>query len=196
MNDLTHQIGTDFERIAKNIHPGGWGIESERPLATLLGSCVAVCMFDPVIRIGGMNHFLLPSCRASDNAEVDIILNGDYSMEVLVNGMLNKGAKKIRLVAKVFGGGNILSSINTDIGGRNSAFAFEWLECEGITLASSDCNGPWSRKVVFVPRTGDAFCRRIPTSETIASQAAKKELEYARLLEKKMQPREKNIWLF
>ena len=196
MNDLNHQIGTDFERIAKNIHPGQWAIESERPIATLLGSCIAVCLFDPVLRMGGMNHFLLPSCPRSDNAEVDVILNGDYSMEVLVNGMLNKGAKKVRLIAKVFGGGTIISSINTDIGGRNSAFAFEWLEREGIALASSDCNGPWARKVVFVPRTGDAFSRRIPISQAIATQEVKKELEYERSLEKKMQPHEKNVWLF
>ena len=65
---------------------------------------------------------------------MDIIMNGDYSMEVLVNGLLNRGAKKIRLVAKAFGGGTIISSIRMAIGERNSSFAQEWLEREGAEL--------------------------------------------------------------
>ncbi len=182
MNDDTHQTGKDFERIARNINPGGWAIESERPISTLLGSCVAVCLYDPKLKIGGMNHFLLPSRTSADNSDLDIILNGDYSMEVLVNGLLNKGAQKSRLIAKAFGGGTIISSINMDIGGRNSAFAHEWLEREGIPLVASDFNGPWSRKVVFVPQTGDAFCRRIPTTQASAAVVAKAEQDYERSL--------------
>jgi chemotaxis protein CheD len=196
MNDDTHQTGKDFERIARNINPGGWAIESERPISTLLGSCVAVCLYDPQLKLGGMNHFLLPSRTGADNSDIDIILNGDYSMEVLVNGLLNKGAKKARLIAKAFGGGTIVSSINMDIGGRNSAFAHEWLEREGIPLVASDFNGPWSRKVVFVPQTGDAFCRRNPTTQASAAVVVKAEQEYERsLLVQKKEP-VKKIELF
>lgn len=178
MNDVSPQNGKDYERIARNINPGGWAIESERPISTLLGSCVAVCLFDPKLNIGGMNHFLLPSSTSGNNADVDVILNGDYSMEVLVNGLLNKGAQKSRLVAKAFGGGTIVSSIRLAIGERNAAFAHEWLEREGIRLIASDFNGPWSRKVVFVPNTGDAFCRRIPTTQANVAAVAKAEHEY------------------
>lgn len=172
------QTGKDFERIARNINPGGWAIETAQPISTLLGSCVAVCLHDPKLRIGGMNHFLLPSSSRSSNADVDVILNGDYSMEVLVNGLLNKGAQKSRLVAKAFGGGTIISSIKMAIGERNSAFAKEWLEREGIPLLASDFNGPWSRKVVFVPQSGDAFCRRIASTQANAEDVAKAELAY------------------
>jgi len=196
MNDTTHQTGKDFERIARNINPGGWAIESERPISTLLGSCVAVCLFDPKLKLGGMNHFLLPSRTGADNSDIDVIMNGDYSMEVLVNGLLNKGAKKSRLVAKAFGGGTIVSSIRMAIGERNSSFAQEWLEREGIPLVASDFNGPWSRKVVFVPQSGDAFCRRIPTTQANAAEVAKAEQEYERLLAVQKKTPVKKIELF
>jgi chemotaxis protein CheD len=196
MNDLTHQTGKDFERIARNINPGGWAIETERPISTLLGSCVAVCLFDPKLKLGGMNHFLLPSRTSADNADIDVIMNGDYSMEVLVNGLLNKGAKKSRLIAKAFGGGTIVSSIRMAIGERNSAFTLEWLEREGIPLVASDFNGPWSRKVVFVPQTGDAFCRRIPTTQANAAEVAKAEQEYERSLAAQKKTPAKKIELF
>jgi chemotaxis protein CheD len=192
----THQTGKDFERIARNINPGGWAIESERPISTLLGSCVAVCLFDPVLKLGGMNHFLLPSRTSGVNADIDVIMNGDYSMEVLVNGLLGKGAKKARLVAKAFGGGTIVSSIRMAIGERNAAFAHEWLDREGIPLIASDFNGPWSRKIVFVPQNGDAFCRRIPTTQANAADVARAELAYESSLTVKKKTTEKKIELF
>lgn len=197
MNTSVHLTGKDYERSARNIHPGRWAIEVERPIATLLGSCVSVCLFDPRLRIGGMNHFLLPSQCNTTFAETDIILNGDYSMEVLVNGLLNKGASKTRLVAKAFGGGTIISSIRMAIGQRNADFAKEWLEREGIPLVASDLCGPWSRKVVFLPQSGEAYCRRIPTSQVDAAAVTKAELEYEKsLLQPKKKVAEKRIELF
>lgn len=196
MSDLSQLTGKDFERIARNINPGGWAIETDRPIATLLGSCVAVCLFDAKLRIGGMNHFLLPSRTSAANADTDVILSGDYAMEILVNGLLNKGANKSRLVAKAFGGGTIVSSIRMAIGERNADFAHEWLDREGIPLVASDFSGPWSRKVVFVPQTGDAFCRRMPTTQASAAEVAKAELEYESSLVKPRVSKEKKIELF
>ncbi|MFA6061963.1 MAG: chemotaxis protein CheD [Gallionella sp.] len=192
----THQTGKDYERIARNINPGGWAIESERPISTLLGSCVAVCLFDPSLKLGGMNHFLLPTRTSSANSDIDVIMNGDYSMEVLVNGLLNKGAKKSRLVAKAFGGGTIVSSIRMAIGERNAAFAHEWLDREGIPLIASDFNGPWSRKIVFVPQNGDAFCRRIPTTQNSAAEVARAEQAYESSLTVQKKSTVKKIELF
>ena len=196
MSDLSHLTGKDFERIARNINPGGWAIELDRPIATLLGSCVAVCLFDPKLKLGGMNHFLLPSRTSAANADTDVILNGDYAMEVLANGLFSKGANKNRLVAKAFGGGTIVSSIRMAIGERNAEFARDWLEGEGIPLIASDFSGPWSRKVVFVPQTGDAFCRRIPTTQATAAEVAKAELEYESSLALPKKTAEKKIELF
>lgn len=195
MSDLSHLTGKDFERIARNINPGGWAVETDRPIATLLGSCVAVCLYDPKLKIGGMNHFLLPSRTRSADADTEIVLNGDYAMEILANSLFNQGARKERLVAKAFGGGTIVSSIRMAIGERNAEFAREWLEREGIPLVASDLSGPWSRKVVFVPQTGDAFCRRIATTQAAALEAVRAEQEYEKSLARP-KAGEKKIELF
>jgi chemotaxis protein CheD len=161
---LTHPhsllSGNELERIALNINPGGWATDFERPISTLLGSCVAVCLYDPKLGLSGMNHFLLPTIKKTEASNDDIMLAGDFAMEVLVNAMLDKGASKTRMVAKAFGGGNVVGSLRIDIGDRNAQFAVEWLEREGIPLITSSFGGPWARKVVCVPATGDAFCRR------------------------------------
>lgn len=196
MSTQDNLSGKDFERLARNINPGGWAVENERPISTLLGSCVSVCLYDPVLRFGGMNHFLLPTKTSGSNADTDTILNGDYSMEVLVNAMLNKGAKKVRLVAKAFGGGTIVTSIRMAIGERNSEFAHEWLDREGIPLVASDFNGPWSRKIVFVPNSGEAFCRRIPTNQAASVEATRAEQEYEKTLVKPVKSAEPKIELF
>ena len=185
--------GKDLERLARNINPGGWAIETDRPIATLLGSCVAVCMYDPKLGLGGMNHFLLPSKKKDADDDTDVVLAGDYAMEVLVNGMLGKGALKSRLVAKAFGGGNIVSSIQMAIGDRNAQFAKEWLEREGIPLIASDFGGPWSRKVLCVPGTGDAFCRRAPVNVESLNEVMNAEKAYEQSLVK---PKVKRVELF
>ena len=196
VSELCQLSGKELERIALNINPGGWAIESERPIATLLGSCVAVCLYDPKLKLGGMNHFLLPSRTSTDNTDTDVILSGDFSMEVLVNGLLNKGASKSRLIAKAFGGGTIVSSIRMAIGERNAEFAKDWLEREGIPLVASDFSGPWSRKVVFLPENGDAFCRRRPTTQADATAVVNAELDYESSLILPKKSVEKRIELF
>lgn len=178
----------ELERSALNINPGGWTVESERSIATLLGSCVAVCLYDPKLRLAGMNHFLLPSRTARQNDDTDVILNGDYSMEVLVNSMMSKGARKERLVAKAFGGGTIVTSIQMAIGERNAEFAKEWLDREGIPLIAADFGGAWSRKVLFTPINGDAFCRRMPINQDIVRTVVRAEQDYENSLIKPTAP--------
>lgn len=174
----------ELERMALNINPGGWTVQSERPIATLLGSCVAVCLFDPKLRLAGMNHFLLPRRGGGRMAEEDVILSGDYAMEVLRNAMYARGAGS-RLVAKAFGGGNVVSSIQMAIGERNAEFARQWLERENIPLLAFDFGGAWSRKVVIDPKSGDAFCRRNPISKPDVRAVLEAESEYARSLQSK-----------
>ncbi|MBK8118948.1 MAG: chemotaxis protein CheD [Sulfuritalea sp.] len=187
----------ELERRARNINPGGWAVESERPITTLLGSCVAVCLYDPKLRLAGMNHFLLPSRAKSAGDDADVILAGDYSMEVLLNTMLNKGAAKQRIVAKAFGGGTIVTSILMAIGERNAEFAKEWLDREGIPLAAQDFGGAWSRKVIFTPDGGDAFCRRLPISQPGLQDVVRAERDYEQSLLRPAKPTgEKKIELF
>lgn len=188
----------ELERLALNINPGGWSVQTERPIATLLGSCVAVCFYDPKLKIAGMNHFLLPSRSSSKLADEDVVLNGDYAMEVLRNAMYTKGASPNRLVAKAFGGGNIVNSIQMAIGERNADFTREWLEREKIPLVASDFGGAWSRKVIIDPVSGDAFCRRNPINQpdVLAMVKAESEYEKSLIVPRKPSAQEKKIELF
>lgn len=196
--DYSSLSSKEIERLARSIHPGAWAIEPERPLATLLGSCVAVCLFDPQSRVGGLNHFMLPNIRRSNHDEVDSLLSGAYAMEALLNALLQRGAKKTRLQAKAFGGGTIINTAGSSmsIGLRNTGFAKEWLEREGIPLVASDFLGPWSRKVLFLPATGDAFCRRMVTNMATAEVIAREEQAYAETLIQKPRTAEKKVELF
>lgn len=178
----THKSGKDLERLAININPGGWSVQVNQPIATLLGSCVAVCLFDPKLKLAGMNHFLLPSRASMKAADDDVILNGDYAMEVLRNAMYAQGAQAKRLVAKAFGGGNIVNSIQMAIGERNAEFARDWLERENIPLIASDFGGAWSRKVIIDPPTGNVFCRRNPINQPDVLAMVKAESEYEKSL--------------
>lgn len=188
----------EIEHRARTIHPGAWAIEPERPLATLLGSCVAVCLFDRQMKVGGLNHFMLPTMRRADNDDVDSLLSGSFAMESLLNALLQRGARKTHLQAKAFGGGTIIDASGPlmNIGLRNTTFAREWLEREGIPLLASDFLGPWTRKVLFIPTTGDAYCRRMITNMATAAVIAREERAYATSLLRKPPPAENKIEIF
>ena len=188
----------DLERLARTVQPGAWLVDDKQPLATLLGSCVAVCLFDPQLGIGGMNHFMLPRMERSRHGDVDAMLSGNFAMEALLNALLLRGAKKIRLQAKAFGGGTIIDSDPgaVSIGMRNAQFTKEWLQREGIPLRSSDFLGPWSRKVIFLPANGEAFCKRLVTNMANASVIAREERAYAETLQNGAQSAGNRIELF
>ena len=196
--DYANIPAKELERYARNVQPGAWVVDSEKPLSTLLGSCVAVCLFDPLMKIGGINHFMLPEMGRNKNSDVDSLLSGSYAMEALLNALLIKGAKKLRLQAKAFGGGTIIDTDggSLSIGMRNANFAKEWLVREGIPLRSSDFLGPWSRKIIFLPFNGEAFCKRLITNMANAEVIAREERAYAQTLLQKPKSVENKIELF
>jgi chemotaxis protein CheD len=111
--------------------------------------------------------------------------------------MLSKGAQKKRMVAKAFGGGTIVTSILMAIGQRNAEFAQEWLDREEIPLTAKDFGGAWSRKVIFTPDGGDAFCRRLPINQPGVQDVVKAERDYEQSLHRPAKPSaEKKIELF
>lgn len=184
--DYTRLPALEIERLARVIAPGAWGVERQRPLATLLGSCVSVCLYDLKAGIGGINHFMLPSLLRSRHREMDVLLAGDFAMEALLNALLQQGVKKASLQAKAFGGGTMMATGNHDglsIGMRNARFAQEWLEREGIPLVATSLLGPWARKILFVPGNGDVWCRRMPTHLATVQQIGREEARYAATLE-------------
>lgn len=199
MTDFANLSSHEIERLSRSIGPGGWAVESARPISTLLGSCVAVCLFDTGMQVGGMNHFMLPQMQRGKHTDEDMLLAGDACMEALLNSLLARGAARHRIKAKAFGGGAVIECnlpSTLSIGKRNADFTREWLEREGIPLVASDFLGPWSRKILFVPQNGDAYCKRMTTS-MITAQALKREEDlYAESLLKKPATTEKKIELF
>lgn len=119
-------------------------------LQTVLGSCVSACLHDPVRRIGGMNHFLLPD----DGSSTDI-RHASAAMECLVNALLKRGAERSRLEAKLFGGARIMATL-PDIGRRNGEAALAFLANEGIVCRSQSLGGERARRVRFWPESGRA----------------------------------------
>jgi chemotaxis protein CheD len=128
---------------------------SDRPdtiLTTILGSCVSTCICDPVVGVGGMNHFLLPDSGPTNGQQFRY---GLYAMELLINGLLKKGASKDRLEAKLFGGAAMNDGLG-HIGAANGAFAIRFLADEGIRCVAQSLGGSLARRVRFTPTTGQA----------------------------------------
>ncbi|RYB03069.1 chemotaxis protein CheD [Lichenibacterium ramalinae] len=123
-------------------------------LATLLGSCVAACLHDPVAGVGGMNHFLLPGdSGAGGRAYAERF--GVHAMELLVNALLGRGALRSRLEAKLFGGASTMQGLS-DIGSLNASFAKGFLQRENIRITSECLGGERGRRIQFWPVTGRA----------------------------------------
>ena len=123
-------------------------------LTTILGSCVAACIRDPVAGVGGMNHFLLPGGLAQ-GSERAAQRCGVHAMELLVNALFSMGARRERLEAKLFGGGRMIDGL-TDIGSQNAEFALGFLAAEGIRHVGGSLLGELGRKVQFWPVSGRA----------------------------------------
>ncbi|WP_411834773.1 chemoreceptor glutamine deamidase CheD [Pseudoxanthomonas mexicana] len=148
-------------------------VDSDSALTTLLGSCVAACVRDPLLKIGGMNHFLLPDGNVGDGAPARY---GSYAMELLINDLLKRGAARNRLEAKVFGGGNVLKGFTSNpVGSRNADFVLKYLRDERIPVVAEDLRGIHPRKVWFFPHSGRAVVQRLPhahEAELLAAETA------------------------
>lgn len=155
---------------AINVTQGVWVVERQRPLRTVLGSCVAVCLFDPVAGIGGMNHYVYPPRSKTQATRFsNTTFSGDLCMEGLLDSMLREGAKRERLRAKAFGGGKLFQHDEVlHVGKRNSSFAKYWLENEGIPLDYSDFHGPYARRLIFHPGSGHHLCQRMTSTFGVA----------------------------
>lgn len=121
-------------------------------ITTVLGSCVAACLFDPQRQIGGMNHFLLADDTGAHAGDMRF---ASASMERLVNGLLKQGAERPRLRAKLFGGARMMAGL-PDIGRRNGEAAIAFLSGERIPCISMSLGGTAARRIRFWPATGRA----------------------------------------
>ena len=131
--------------------------EPDVVLTTVLGSCIAVCLYDPFARVGGMNHFLLSQPTSHDHGS-EAQRYGVYAMEVLVNDMLKAGAARSRIKAHVYGGANLHPGMRS-IGSDNAAFAMQFLKEDGIPVMHSHVGGAEARRVDFRAASGQARCK-------------------------------------
>lgn len=142
----------------KRVHiiQGEFFVTADRDVmvTTILGSCVAACIRDPLAGVGGINHFLLPGNLGSVQArEAERV--GVHLMELLVNGLLKVGARRERLEAKLFGGAQTVRAHN-DIGKNNAEFAQRFLKAEGISYIGGSTGGPKGRRIQYWPVSGRA----------------------------------------
>ena len=153
-----------FKNDAVKILPGEYFVHDEDMLImTTLGSCIAACLWDRDKRIGGMNHFMLPE----GNSSTDGGRYGSYAMELLINELIKRGATRSTMEAKVFGGGAVISGMNSiNVGERNTKFVLDYLHTERISVVSKDVMDIYPRKVCFLPASGKAMVKRLASTNT------------------------------
>lgn len=162
--------------IAAKLLPGEYYVTNENEMiTTVLGSCIAACIRDSVLGIGGMNHFMLPetSTEQAKNTGYSLLGSatryGNYAMEHLINTILASGGKRKNLEVKVFGGGKIIPSLS-DVGLRNIGFVLDYIDTEALNLLAQDLGDIYPRKVNFYPKTGKVRMKKIKNlhNDTIA----------------------------
>ncbi|RMF19469.1 MAG: chemoreceptor glutamine deamidase CheD [Gammaproteobacteria bacterium] len=150
--------------VMAKILPGEFYVtKQDEAIGTVLGSCVAACVRDPVAGCGGMNHFMLPHTDDSPHEMLSSAFRyGNYAMEHLVNELLKMGARRGRLEFKLFGGGRIVNGLS-DVGQRNIDFVRKYMELEGYRIAVEDLGGDHPRKIIYFPLTGKVLLKRLET---------------------------------
>jgi chemotaxis protein CheD len=144
-------------------------------LGTVLGSCVAVCLYDPIKQLGGMNHILLPG----KSLKGPCTRYGVYAMEILINDIMQLGGDRKRLLAKAFGGANVIEELKrTPIGDNNVKFVREFLSTERIPLVAQRLGGSQAIIVQFRTDTGKAKVRNV--DGTRMKQIIQDEISYKR----------------
>lgn len=163
-----------FGNAAVKVLPGEFFVYDDDVLVmTTLGSCIAACLWDRQRRIGGMNHFLLPEAGAGAGAGADAGRYGSFAMDLLIGEMVKRGCNRSSIEAKVFGGGAVISGMNSiNVGQQNTEFVMDYLRTERITVVSKDVMDIYPRKVCFLPASGKALVKRLASTnvEALAAQ--------------------------
>lgn len=162
-----------FSKSVKVIYPGDCYVTvNDEYIGTLLGSCVAVCLYDPVNKVAGMNHFVLPGKivqssgkkRKHDDKpdETELLKYGTKSIESLIKKMEKHGNRK-HFVAKLFGGGKVLDYqvSRYGISSMNVRIAKILLEMADIPIVSQDVGDDYARKILFDTGSGKVYCKQL-----------------------------------
>ncbi len=175
---------TRFPYEVAVILPGEYFVSQEpKVVYTVLGSCISVCLRDPLAGVGGMNHFMLsaPTSVGGQDSWADSGRYGSFAMEMLINEILKRGGRKDRLEAKVFGGGKIYDG-EMDIGAKNAAWALDYLERESVPLLKANVGDVCPRKVYFFTDSGKVLLKKL--DRLVAKAIAEEEGHYKRKLQR------------
>jgi chemotaxis protein CheD len=161
------------------VFPGEYYVtnKADEVLVTVLGSCVSACIREPLMGIGGMNHFMLPASQSGRwGADAEPTRFGNFAMEKLINELIKAGGVRSRMEIKVFGGGNVTESTQA-IGTQNAEFVLRYLQDEGLSSTAKDLGGDHPRRIHYYPKTGKVIRRLLVTSEF--ATIARDESDYA-----------------
>ncbi len=189
-----YRLPTDDEGLSRvTIHIGGLHASREPVVMdTVLGSCIAACLYDPVVGIGGMNHFMLP--EGIDPNNPTSARYGVNAMELLISEVMKLGGHRRRFQVKVFGGGHVLRIRETldGIPQQNIDFVRRFLNDEQIPIMSEDVGGYHARRVLFNPNNGKAYVKQLGNSEAMGT--ADEEMVY--LISLKRRKKDGDVTLF
>lgn len=162
-----------FQYDAVKVLPGEYFVSNQDLMVmTVLGSCIAACIWDGRVRAGGMNHFMLPEGDGAEGGG----RYGSYAMELLINHLLKLGARRESMQAKIFGGAQVMAGFSSmNVGERNTKFVLDYLATERIPVVSQDVLDIHPRKVCFFPASGKALVKRLAHAhpETLAVEERK-----------------------
>lgn len=153
-----------LEENTHYLHPGNlFAHRNPHIVTTILGSCVAVCFWDPINKFGGINHYMLPLWNGEG---LPVPRFGNVAIKKLIEKMEQLGSNKKHLKAKVFGGATIHEKASglLNVGSRNILIAEDILAEERIPIVSSDTGGNRGRRLLFNTATGSAKMRYIKKS--------------------------------
>jgi len=175
MEERRRYFDSRLKKTVVRVLQGDFYVSSDprEVLTTILGSCIAVCMRDPVIGCGGMNHFVLPNASQNLDSLPSLQLRyGSYSIERMTNAILSRGGRRERLEVKVFGGANVLGTSN--VGHENADFVETYLRKEGLIVVAKHLRGSSARRVRYHPATGQAYMSeaRDTHPDTLAAREA------------------------
>ncbi len=170
----------------KTIYAGDCYVSNKKEIiSTVLGSCIAVCLYDEVNGVSGVNHFMLPDkasksfsnnqsnhSRLSDNS----LRYGVTSMEIMINKLLSMGGDTKFLTAKVFGGANILKSNikHSTVGEKNIHFIISYLKTKGINIISQDIGSDVGRKLFYLTKKNTVFIKKLPRALLVENKITHK----------------------
>jgi chemotaxis protein CheD len=156
---------TDYKK--HYLYPAGLFMNKDPyHITTILGTCVSVCLWDQSLKIGGINHFMLPLWNGEGLASPKY---GNIAIEKLLEKMEQAGSQKKNIIAKVFGGKEETNATGNNcfrIGERNVEMAVDTLAEVKIRVIASSLGGPNGRKLQFFSNTGEVFMNFLKNNQT------------------------------